>query len=369
MTSVFDERLLGSEVEAVEMSRSALDWKRHRREQRMTLREFPGSIRKEIAPVRRDDTVASLVELVTERVTEIATERGWATTIIGDLGTPTRVIVQASYRRRILNDLARNQSFLGLLRKTRRSMLRLDHKIAYVEFADGEEEYPSEVPEILGPPRTGPWRVPSCMGLGTAQFLDAGPEGWFVWVAQAVAGEVVDAEGDVDVNHDLVSVLALQVGPSVLPRAITFKDAARRLVEITPVDLDSIDLSRRRAQRHFDYIVVSFPAPACGGAANHPRIHEGRGSSTGPKKWKRKLEEVFRFVEPQIKNGATGYLLVPTGIREGESFVDAPELLDALTEHLQTARVIETVEVDPVPQPFVGKNRPTYRTVILGGRP
>ena len=85
-------------------------------------------------------------------------------------------------------------------------------------------------------------------------------------------------------------------------------------------------------------------------------------------RWRPAVAELLQAAVSTLKETGEGFALLPMSIRIDEGYEDAPNLLDGILDGLsdvQIVRTVETVERNPVNQPFVGKNRPKRLTVIM----
>lgn len=163
----------------------------------------------------------------------------------------------------------------------------------------------------------------------------------------------------------------------------------RSSVVPTQKDLEGGLFGKRRPKKpcSYDLVVLHIPPPS-GPRANNLRnrykdLGEGkkvqiqRGlmdiGRLGPKRWLEELPKVVREVLPLTAPDGVVALLLPLAVRvkEGRGFGyrPQPEVLEGVTEILTDHGLViesDTVlkEANPLPQPFVGKTRCPWRSII-----
>jgi hypothetical protein len=284
-----------------------------------------------------------------------------------------------------LDRLAADETFFRRLRRKIRDTLRNAHVQGVApEVLLGPSGY---VPDIR--PKNGRLVVPSDIGLGTASYLEGGPEGWHAWAVHEIgrrADQLVLGErgGTVSLGLDdalLVDVLDVHAGPGGFARAVAARGAplpAIRVYETDPwygaaTSLSCV-VSRNPVQDTYDFIVSAMPAPAMSDAAGHQRIYSGVGcrrGAPGPRKWLRDLGHLLRGLSLLLTPGGAALFLLPLGVRAGQGYVEDERLRRGVEDLVRDVPGLQldgyhpTEEDAPVNRPFVGKQRPPLLTVVL----
>jgi len=127
------------------------------------------------------------------------------------------------------------------------------------------------------------------------------------------------------------------------------------------------------ANARFDAVVVVLPSPASSEASGQRRIYGTKTGSDpgrlGPRRWLHAVADIINGLGSLMNDNATAYVLLPLGVRTRGGYMSAPELLAPVLSAVLTAgfgiEALPTVEVAPVAQPFVARNRPQIVTLML----
>lgn len=363
------------------------DWKAARRKRRAEERRLPPGLRHDVRVVRRDDLAAG--SDVLEDAAAIASRTG-ATRVVNPIGEPPWSYVPPTVEREILGRLDENPTYRQQVRAEIDRTLRSEH-MTRVDPAAAN----LAVPLSLGPvPKVNAGRlyVESNIGLGTASVVEAEPEAWNHWVAQEIARSAAVASGmDVDdvglggePHGQVARVLVIGALAGGFARVVTAMGAAGANILVTehdwvlatptnvPCVIGRSGLAELRAG--FDAVVLVMPSPATPGASNYRHIYNPERpydpARLGTRRWKRDLIGLLGMASTLLHEGGLLYALLPLGVRFHRGYVPAPDLLDEALFNVQAlgfevVEKIPTIEVLPVAQPFVGKNRPPKITLVL----
>jgi hypothetical protein len=356
------------------------DWRAVRHTRRLRQRRLPHGLREDVERVRRDDLAEGIMNVIFEEVRAQAGVKDLVT--IGDAQVVMPVI-----ERRVLRELNRNAAFRGRVLREIAGVLRSVHLMC-VDPAGA-----TSVPSTLGPvprPQDGVLGVRSSIGLDTATFLEAEPEGWAHYVVSCLLDKWLYDDADIGFEKPHVRIYSVGAGAGSIARIVTAIDAPI-VIEVEEQDtvlgkataLPCVVGNRDACSsvEKFDAVVMVLPAPAAGGAANHRRIYDDKDDS---RRWlgdgheKHSDFDVSRFGRKRWLYSVTGWLeaaadvlvadgqlfvLAPAGVREARGHVDAPELLErvvaaATSAGLRLHEKLRVVEFEPVAQPFIGTSRP-----------
>jgi len=355
------------------------DWRQARHDRRLRQRRLPHGLREDVARVRRDDFGEAILDLIQERVRVEAEKLDGMTTVRCEFGP--RQVVMPVVERQVLRVLNQDQTFRGWVRNEIAQLLRTEH------LARTDPAGLQEIPWVHGPapqPQDQVLRLRSSIGLKTAQYLEAEPEQWCHYVVERVIESHQADDREVTMDHSVVLLLAIGAGAGGIAKTVAALEA-QSVVEVQEIDqvlpestaVPCVSGSREGLEHtEYDAIVIVLPSPAVGAAANHRRIYrgdQGRGfdlSALGPKKWTRAVECWLDAAREPLAQDGQLLALVPASIRHGGGYTPAPELLQGFLRHataigLQVIEINRVIEVQPVNQPFVGRNRPERWSLLL----
>lgn len=361
------------------MKQPTADWRRARAERRGGERTLPAGLARDLAVIRRDDLGHDAALTVHDHVAAIAARDG-EVRCVEAAGSPSWTYVRPAAQREIARALEQNPTYRRQLRARVRSTLRLEHLTKVDPAAES-----LQVPSALGaPPVAGETLdVESAIGLGTATVLEAEPEGWDHWVAVQVRDQHVSDDAcdlGLGLGHApsarVLVVGALAGGFARATAALSANIAVTELDWVFPTatNLPCVEQRGLRAPLGvFKAAIVVYPSPATSAAANQRNIY-GRcdedPARLGGRRWGRAIQAYLGLVNVALEMGGIAYVLLPLGVRHERGYIPAPELLDRIVSGstalgFEVVSAIPTIEVNPVPRPFVGRNRPPMTTLVL----
>jgi hypothetical protein len=179
-------------------------------------------------------------------------------------------------------------------------------------------------------------------------------------------------------------LLSVGAGAGAFARYVIASDLKEPRIEIDEQDcvlvetnaLPVVNAGRHMRSDAHDIVTMVIPSPGLGGAANHRRIYRGeRGrffdlSAVGPRQWKSGVAVWLELMSKALSRTGTAYVLVPGSIRLERGYVRAPELLDSVLDQIRRQELVivaqrSVLEVEPLPQPFVGRHRPVRTSLIV----
>ena len=360
------------------IAEASADWREARRSRRLRQRRLPHGLREAVERIRRDDLADSVLDLIFEAVEREAKKLEAKDPKRLDFArVGSRQVVLPVVERQVLRQLSADAAFRGKIRNEIASALREAHR--QLTNPSEAETVPTLVLSEAPVPDDGRLVLRSSIGLGTATFLEGEPEDWDVFVVSRAVGARDQDEEDVTLDDRAVHIYAVGAGSGGLARAVTALDLSGRieveefdrvLPESTVLSCVVGDRSGTLRRNDFDLLALVLPAPGMDGAVNYRRIYRKDGnraefdlSTLGPKRWMAEVQGWIGVVPELLTDDGLAFALVPAAIRQGVGYVAAPELLEAVLEAadqagLQVVERLRVVELEPVNQPFVGRNRP-----------
>jgi hypothetical protein len=356
-----------------EASEPTGDWRAARHARRLRQRRLPRGLREDVERVRRDDLADGIMDVIFNEVRAQAGATDLVT--IGDAQ-----VVMPVVERRVLREMNCNAAFRGRVRREIAGLLRSVH-LTCVDPAGA-----TSVPRTLGPapsPHEGVLRVRSSIGLGTATFLEAEPEGWAHYAVTRMLEKHLHDDMEPAFEPSRLRVYSVGAGAGSVARVVTALDAPAvvEVEEVDPVLGEATTLpcvvgtrSARAFDEKFDAVVMVLPAPAEGGAANHRRIYgHGAGldlATLSKKRWLDAARGWFEGVAELLTPLGEVFALVPASVRWVGGYANAPELLNEVVARAGSAGLrldekLRVVEIEPVAQPFIDRERPEMWSLRL----
>ncbi len=352
-------------------------------EGRCELRRLPAPIRRLLARVRNPYHLAEALKLVTSRVDETATRDNLARRVGSESYLP-RSYVPAIHLRRIHRQLVKDTSFLAQVHNAVDDLLADANRDRRLEV--GARGYPTRLPDCR-PPASGPWMVRSDLGFGLASQFEAKPEGFGVGNAQR-AWERLITSSEACLDED-AQLRVLDFGSFGGITAHTLAATKPSYAHVSVFESDSIgettdlpfvsaaeDVPEADLQA-FDLIVIGLPPPGKAGQsqyrnrfkASEAQKHEFDFGNVGPTRWRSATFRTVKTLALLLAERGELVLSLPESLRADREYEPAPQLLDGVRESIEDLGLlvthdVEIVESHPVPQPFVGTNRPQRRCII-----
>ena len=349
------------------------DWKVERKVRRRRERALPPGLRADVQRVRRDDLAQVALDKIDERLQHDAR---------GDqlLETQPKVEITPVLARKLLKALDCNPEFRGFIRNEINVLLRAHH------IMKTDPTAAKVLPDVQRPapqPTGGLLPLRSSIGLGTASYLEAEPEEWCQYVlinalARSQASELDDEVtfDDITFDNDTLRIFAIGAGPGGIARAVTALELPVR-AEVSEYDyvlagataMPCVHGARELSSEKHDVVVFILPSAAEGGAANQRRIYwrqsalENDPSTYGPKRWLAYVAVWLAALPALMTPAGEVFMLVPTSVRCGSGYRLQEDLLESVLRainaaNLQVVEQLRVLELEPVNQPFVGRNRP-----------
>ena len=356
-----------------------LDWRRARKDRRALERRLPRGLRQIVGVVRRDDMGDAIAGTLLREASDIAAARedGSVRYVPPQPGGPAQSYVLPVVERDILARGEADTAYRGGLRAKVRRTLRSLHLVRVDPGATV-----ITLPRSLGPVPTlvdGVLHVESGLGLGTSSVLGSEPEGWDHWVAS----RIIRGWSPTSVNAPpAVNALVIGALAGGFARAVTAMGTQLPQLRVTELDwvlseATNVPCVESRgvvaADARFDAVVVVLPPSARSEASGQRRIYDNKTGSDpgrlGPRRWLQAVAEIIERLGSLMNANASAYVLLPLGVRTRGGYVSAPELLAPVLAAILTGgfglEALPTIEVAPVAQPFVARNRPRMITLIL----
>jgi hypothetical protein len=354
------------------------EWKAARRARRALERRLPERLARLVGVVRRDDLGDAFASTVLRDAADVARVRRGERRVV-EVGNPNWSYILPVVERDVLRQLDDNDAYRNHVRRDVRRVLRSEH---LVRVDPGAERI--TLPERLGPlPKAagGILEVESDIGLGTATVLESEPEQWNVWVASEIRRTWTPGALNDSCRSRVLVIGALAGG---FARTVNALDA--RMPEMIVSEADWVFSSPTNlpcvegrgtigdSGEMFHNAVVVLPAPALSEASTqrgiYPEASPDDPARLGAARWQKAVAEVVEVVSAFMAPSARAYVLVPAGVRSRRGYIEAPELPDAVVDAavrvgLVAERRLETIEIAPVRQPFVGTRRPRKATFVL----
>jgi hypothetical protein len=257
--------------------------------------------------------------------------------------------------------------------------------------------YPGVAPSVpsrppnLRPPVLGVWAIPSSVGLGTASHGgDVRPEGVALGLAQHFRDHVRGDRTEVcdltlQDRRRVVRVLDWGAGPSVFARAALCAGPPRTRICEVEVLGDTLPYAQvayrdsrlpEPATPSFDLVLAHVPPPGDQGRWQYRNRYKNREQrqlpdfgTMGVTRWKRSLPNLLKNLTPYVRDDGEFALTLPLGVRHERHYVPERALLDGVVDRLGqlgfgVTHDLEVRELDPLPQPFVDRERCPWRCLI-----
>lgn len=355
------------------------EWRLERSARRRRERALPPGLRAQVRRVRRDDLAQVILDVIDERVRSEARRcqlPGNAT------ATPAVTPVAA---RKALRALDSDPTFRGYLRSEINTLLREHHR------TKTDPEAPATLPLSLGdgPKITrGVLPLRSSIGLGTGSFLESEPEEWCRYIVSCALARTQSAESESDstLDDDELRMFVIGAGTGGVARVVTALELSAR-IEVSEQDhvlpgqnaMPCVTGPRGPTSEKHDVIVMVLPSPAEGGAANHRRLYRSTSerefdlSTLGLTKWLAHVGCLLAVLPDLLTTSGEIFLLVPTSVRCDSGYRPHEGLLNSVTDAIEAVglAIVEqanVIEIAPVNQPFVARNRPERWSLRLRRR-